>query len=70
MGELELQGAFAGVAKARAAEIIARSACGIVSGQRCIDSGVHLLGEAGAVIVIQHQKGTSWDFAMRDISTP
>src|SRR5690606_27602753 len=54
-GELELQGALTGMAEARAAEIVARRLYRLIGGQRLIDGGVDPVGEAGAVVEIQHQ---------------
>jgi hypothetical protein len=68
--ELELQRALAGVAKAGATKIVARRARSVLSGERGVDHLVDALGKAGAMVVIEGQNGTSWDFARRDISEP
>src|SRR5690606_14445346 len=57
--ELELQCPLAGMAEPRAAEIVAGRPRGLIGGERLIDGGVQPLGEAGAMIVIEGQNGTS-----------
>ena len=51
--ELELEGTLAGMAEARAAEIVPGRPRGLIGGERLIDGGVDPLGEAGAAVIVQ-----------------
>ena len=69
-GELELQSALAGVAKARATKIISgRSRC-VFGRDRRVYRFIDPVGEAGRMVEIERQNGTSCDLAMRAISAP
>ena len=57
--KLKLQCAFAGVANAGASKIFACYPCRILGNQRCIDTGIKLIGEFWNVIEVKHQKGIS-----------
>ena len=68
--EFELQGTLAGMAQPGCAKIGAGRRGLALSDQRGIDGSVDAFCDAGAVVVVQHQNGTSAVAAMRDISAP
>ena len=57
--KFKLQGAFAGVANAGAAQIFTHNTGRILGNQRRVDTGIEIIGEFWGRVEVKHQKGIS-----------
>ena len=57
--KFKLQGAFAGVANAGAAQIFTRDPPSVLGDERRVNAGIEIIGELGGRVEVKHQKGIS-----------
>ena len=57
--KLKLQGPFAGVADAGAAQIFTRDALCVLGDKRRVNAGIEIIGEFWGRVEVKHQKGIS-----------